>query len=488
MNAAVNLLVREEPQPAGVTLADKSLRNHSMAGKHRKPSPRRFAALRRWAPSLTAAAVSLTCLSTALTTGTATVAPVTLAALVTPASSTAQIFASSDFYGVDWIGRYGQPQVVPFFLGPQGIVGAIDRNAGDPAGIAVLSSGWGAGQTGTALATMQANNDPAMRNIKMVVLDNNSNRAGGGFWTTYWMFAPLLLTSAEPTPNSLNVPVVDVAYDYNVNSAAPTYPIDLFADANTLVAYIYGYLGQSTAKVPSEALNAKPDDPVHYHYIVAEDGTVIDKIPVSGNITYVTFKSARLPLVLPLLLIPGGNILADAFESTLTALVNWGYKDNKPIPDDPGVTRPVGLLPSASETATAIRQLQASVPQGARGFAAAAQQDVSSPGGLVTGPLSEVTPTAGPATGNSPAPSLTSAPSTTAQSANFVDMTTGNKVSPGSSSTSTASSGRANPLQQLVGSIVWAFGGRAQSLTNGGQTNATTSTTPGSFGSPGSSP
>jgi hypothetical protein len=99
--------------------------------------------------------------STAVLTGTtATVAvpPVKLAALITPANSTAQIFASSSYYGQDWTQQYGQPQVVQFFLGPQGIVNAIDQNAGgSQPDIVVLSSGWGAGQTSTALANMQAN-------------------------------------------------------------------------------------------------------------------------------------------------------------------------------------------------------------------------------------------------------------------------------------------------------------------------------------------
>jgi hypothetical protein len=48
--------------------------------------------------------------STALMTGaTATVAapPVMLTALITPANSTAQIFASSTYYGVDYSKQYG---------------------------------------------------------------------------------------------------------------------------------------------------------------------------------------------------------------------------------------------------------------------------------------------------------------------------------------------------------------------------------------------
>ena len=112
-----------------------------MAGRHHKPARRPTTVRRRWVPGLIGAAVSATSLTTALTTGTATVTPVNLAALITPANSTAQIFASSDYYGVNWIQQYGQPQLVPFFLGPQGIIAAADSNANDPRGIAVLSSG-----------------------------------------------------------------------------------------------------------------------------------------------------------------------------------------------------------------------------------------------------------------------------------------------------------------------------------------------------------
>jgi PE-PPE domain len=400
-----------------------------------------------------------------MTGATATVAApsVKLAALITPANSTAQIFAGSSYYGVDYSEQCDcQPQVVPFFLGPQGIVDAIDRNGTDPDGIVVLSSGWGAGQTGTALAIMQANDDPAMDNLTLVVLDNNSNRAGGGFWTTYWMFAPLLLTSAEPTPSDLNVPVVDVAYEYNINSDAPTYPINLLADANSLVAYVYGYGAQSTAPVPQEALdeaqNAGPNTQ-HYHYVVAPDGTVVDKIPVDGDITYVTFQSDGLPLVRPLRMIPGGDIVADAVEPTLTELVNLGYQDSKPIPDDPGKTRPVGLLPPLSQTVSTVNQLPGAVQEGAQ----AAQEDLSSPSSLVTLPA---------------ASSLPTVPKLTALSTTTVDMTGGNKVSPRSIATSTSSSGGTKPLQQVVGGVRSALSGLADRLTDGAQKTATTSDEP----------
>jgi hypothetical protein len=424
-----------------------------------------------------------------MTGTTATVASpsVMLTALITPANSTAQIFASSDYYGVEWEKKYGQPQVVPFFLGPQGIVDAIDRNAGDPEdGIVVLASGWGAGQTGTALGIMQANDDPAMGDIKLVVLDNNSNRAGGGFWTTYWMFAPLLLTSAEPTPSDLTVPVVDVAYEYNINSNAPTYPINLLADANSLVAYIYGYGGQSTAPVPEELLDpaAQPaPGEQHYHYVLDSEGNIVgDPIPVKGNITYVTFQSDRLPLVKPLLLIPGGEIVADAVEPTLTVLVNWGYQDNQPIPDDPGVTRPVGLLPPTSQTVAAVNQLPGAVQQGVQ----AAQTDLSSPTSALTDPDASMK-SVPPVQPDLSASSLPPLPKPTIWSTKTVDMTGGNKFSPGSSKTSPSSSGGTNPVQQVVGGVSSALRGLADSLTNDAQ-KTSTGTASGPSGSDTSSP
>ncbi|MBV9514253.1 MAG: PE-PPE domain-containing protein [Mycobacteriaceae bacterium] len=445
-----------------------------MAGRHRKPGRHRTptrsrrtrlpsltatavratsltaAAVRT--TSLTAAAVTATCLTTALSTGTTVTLPaVQLTALITPANSTAQIFAGSSYYNRNWT-IYGTPQVVPFLAGPQGIVSAVDQASareGNTPGIVVLSSGWAAGQTSTALAIMQAKSDPAIQNLKLIVLDNNTNRAGGGFWTTYWMFAPLLFTSAAPTPANTNAPVLDVAYEYNINSDAPTYPIDLVADLNSLVAYVYDYGAQSSAPVPQAAITdaENPQGP-HYHYIVAPNGTVLAQIPVQGNITYVTFESNRLPLVRPLLLLPGGNILADAVEPFLTALVDWGYKDNQPIPANPGVTRPVGLLPSLTEDATAIQQVQTSVPQGVQAGVAAAQKDAADPATVLSAPLNEINRTAGT--------SVTTIPTVPSPFSLSTNNVAGKRVTTPSSSTSTPTP-KTNPVQQALGTLTSAL-------------------------------
>ena len=373
-----------------------------MAGKHRKSSRPAAAIAAVAAPGgLAAAAVTLTSLSTAVVTGTtvAAVPGLDLLAVITPANSTAQIFAGAVYYGTDYTkspasDTYGPQVTVPFFEGPQGIANAIKAADADPTDnkSVVLASGWGAGQTGTALGTLSPSD---LDEIDYVILDNNSNRAGGGFWTTYAAFAPLLATSAEPTPNDLDVPILDVAYQYNINSDAPVDPLNPFALGNSLAAYVYGYGGQSSAVIPDEAVtNAKDqsEDAQHYHYIVDENGGVIDRIPVDGNITYVTVKSTNLPLTRPLRLLPGGDILADALDPTLTELVNAGYNDGKGVPGDeaipvdPGVTRP--MQPGSS--LTGLGGVPGSVVTGLQHGASTAVDDVTNPTNLVTKPLAEV--------------------------------------------------------------------------------------------------
>ena len=419
-----------------------------MAGKHRKTSGRPSAVARRRGSRLAAAAVGATSLSTALMTGTTTaVAPsVDLVALITPANSTAQIFAGTTYYGKNYTQEgYGPQQVVPFFLGPQGIADAISAADGDPT--VVLASGWGAGQTGTALGQLRDNNDPALDDIDLVILDNNSNRAGGGFWTTYAVFAPLLLTSAEPTRSDLDVPVLDVAYEYNINSSAPVDPLNPFTLGNSLVAYVYDYGAEQTADVPPEAIaDAKgldKDPGVHYHYVVAPDGTFTKTRLDKSTTTYVTFESGDLPLLRPVRLLPGGDILADALEPTLTELVNAGYDDglgvegNEAIPVDPTKPRPMQPGSSLGNLGDVPGTVQTGLDAGVK----TAQDDLESPTNLVTKPLGEA--------GKLPVLGSLVLPNSTLKT-NKLSTTGRNLFAPGSKKPgSTASPGGANPVKRV---------------------------------------
>jgi hypothetical protein len=392
--------------------------------------------------------VGATSLSTALMTGTTTaVAPsIDLVALITPANSTAQIFAGTTYYGTDYTQEhYGPQQVVPFFLGPQGIADAVGQNSNERN--VILASGWGAGQTGTALGQLSQDE---LESIDLVILDNNSNRAGGGFWTTYAVFAPLLLTSAEPTPSDLRVPVLDVAYEYNINSSAPVDPLNPFALGNSLAAYAYGYGAEQTAEVPPEAIaEAKNPTGVHNHYIVTgvdpNSNAIYTKtpLPTGTTTTYVTFDSGDLPLLRPFRLLPGGDIVADALDPTLTALVNAGYNDglgvegNEAIPKDPTVTRP--MQPGSS--LGALGGVPATIPAGLDAGVDTAQDDLSDPTNLVTKPLGEVRKL--PVLSGAGLPSLPG-----------LSTTGGNLFTPGSKTPAgTASPGGANPVKTFTDKI-----------------------------------
>jgi len=423
-----------------------------VAGKHRKRSRIR-SSISRGGTGLATAAVGATSVSTAVVTGaTPAIAPsVDLMALITPASSTSQIFASTDYYGTDWTTVYGEQQIVPFFLGPSAIADAIRQHQDDTEPTGVISSGWGAGQTGTALGLLS---EDELDNVDLVILDNNTNRAGGGFWTTYYPFAPLLLTSAEPSPDDLDVTVWDVGYEYNVNGNAVTYPANVVSDANSLVAYFYGYGTGTNQVLPDVPGGLQPGK----HYIVAPDGNyrTVD-LPAGVTTTYVTFESDGLPLVRPLLLLPGGDILAATLEPALTEIVNAGYKDNEPIPDDPTVTRPMGLLPT-TETATMLTNLPGAIQQGLQDGADAAQEDFADPGNFVTKPLAEL--------GN--LPGVSSLPTTTS-AANTLTTDGANKVSPDATTSSTSSTGRPRPLKKIADNLKKLAGGEQKDKPAGGK-------------------
>jgi len=435
------------------------------------------------------AASSLTTGVTANTTPEAAPPPsVDLLALITPANSTAQIFAGTTYYGTDYANPplYGPQQVVPFLQGPTGIATAIHDANNDPKGIVVLSSGWGAGQTGTALGQLKAVNDPALNDIKLVILDNNSNRAGGGFWTTYAAFAPLLGTSAAPTPSDTGAPTLDVAYEYNINSDAPVDPLNPFALGNSLAAYVYGYGAQSTAVIPQpimdEAQNTDPKTQ-HYAYVLdsqgnlAKDanGNTIQPVPVDGTTTYVTIRQDNLPLTRPLRLLPGGDIIADAIDPTMTQLVDAGYNDGKGIPGDPAipadptVTRP--MQPGSS--LTGLGGVPGSIPVGLQQGVGTATQDVKNPTNFITKPLGEA--------GSLPIISSLN-PSTltnSSVSSSTLNASDPNKflpgVLPGNNNSSTGSSGGSTGLKNFseqvkdaVGKVTGGLTGAKPAANNGG--------------------
>ncbi len=175
-------------------------------------------------------------------------AAVDLMALITPANSTSQIFAGTTYYGTDWETVYGPQQVVPFLLGPQGIANAISGAHDDRRERATLIR---TGRSGIRMGRRPDRHragDPGDHRMPLT----QQRRLGHPrqqhqscrrrLLDDVYPFAPLLLTSAEPTPTKFGrASVWTSAYKYNINSDAPTDPLNPFVLGNSLAAYVYGY-------------------------------------------------------------------------------------------------------------------------------------------------------------------------------------------------------------------------------------------------------
>jgi hypothetical protein len=153
--------------------------------------------------------------------------------------------------------------------------------------------------------------------------------------------------------------------------------------ANSLVAYFDQRLTQPDLTLPVDDQGAPTcgsggvscrigTDPVDGHpvtYFTYGTGTnvVTGRIEQVNGITYVGYDAPDgLPLVAPLRdLGAAGNMIADAIEPVLTALVDYGYPDNDPLAN-PGDLQHAGIVPTISETRTFLHNFADGIQQGAQ--------------------------------------------------------------------------------------------------------------------------
>lgn len=297
------------------------------------------------------------------------VTPVELAALIIGASSTNPGGDGvEDFYG----GLYQQdPTVVANFLtGPLGIYQAIADNADDDDNV-VLSSGWGAANTSLLLSYLAATGDPVLADPTLYVLDNNVASPNGGFGTRLPFFAAIGVNPI-PTPTNPGVPVLNVVYEYDINSNIPAYLWNAPAMANSLMAYFERRLNQQSLDFPVDARGNVRDCDAACEDTLESGGTIVKtmadgqtvRISRVGDTTYVGYESSNLPLVAPLRAFGGpGNRLADAATPALRAVVDYGYPDNDPLAN-PDHYAPARLVPTPQETKRFGNDFSAGVAEG----------------------------------------------------------------------------------------------------------------------------
>lgn len=294
-----------------------------------------------------------------------------LAALIVVGSSTNPSGEGvEDFYG----GKFRDPMYtgadgtdivrVNFREGPAGIKAALDANAGEQN--AVISSGWGAANASLLLLTQ----DPAYANT-VFILDNDVARPDGGFGTRYPWFA---LIGVNPIPTPSEVPAqaaVNVGYQYDYNSNAPSYVLNPFSAVNSLAAYLNTRLNQAEIDLPVNA-DGTPSVTCNANTCaITESGAVLDcpdarcsspgdritaYVTTRDNTTYVTYTTDELPLT-TLIRTYLGDYVADVLDPVLELLVNFGYYEGNPIPSDPSAYRPGAFLPSSADIRTTIAKI-----------------------------------------------------------------------------------------------------------------------------------
>lgn len=311
-------------------------------------------------------------LATAATLGaTQPMTAVQLSALIIGASSTNPGGDGvADFYGGLYRQGRDEPVVVNFFTGPFGIYRAIQDRSGDDDNV-VLSSGWGAANASLLLTYGKLTHDPVVTQPTLYVLDNNVASPNGGFGTRLPLFA-LIGVNPIPTPTDPGVPVVNVVYEYDINSNVPAYLWNAPAMANSLMAYLDRRLNQDSLDFPIDAQGNVRDCDATCHQTLDSGGTVVRqtadgtvRISKVDDTTYVGYESENLPLVSPLRAFgEPGNLLADAATPALRAVVDYGYPDNDPLANPQKYT-PARLIPTRTETERFVRDFTAGVEEGA---------------------------------------------------------------------------------------------------------------------------
>lgn len=295
---------------------------------------------------------------------------VQLSALIIGASSTNPTGDGvADFYGGLYQQGQDEPVVANFFTGPFGVYRAIQDNSGDDN--VVLSSGWGAANVSLLLTYGKLTNDPVVTQPKLYVLDNNVASPNGGFGTRLPFFAAIGVNPI-PTPTDPGVPVVNVVYEYDINSNIPAYLWNAPAMANSLMAYLDRRLQQDSLDFPIDADGNVRDCDATCQETLDSGGTVVRqtadgtvRISRVDDTTYVGYESDNLPLVSPLRAFgEPGNLLADAATPALRAVVDYGYPDNDPLANPQKYT-PARLIPTREETERFVHDFTAGVEEGA---------------------------------------------------------------------------------------------------------------------------
>lgn len=193
----------------------------------------------------------------------------------------------------------------------------------------------------------------------------SGNRPNGGFLERFeGLVIPGMpgfdFNGAEPTNGGIDT--FDVSAQYDANSDFPQFPINLVADLNALLGFIYTHGGYGGGPLPDPVgLVWPPSEPMTGPYVDEYVLGATDIVrQVTGDTTFYFIPTAQLPLLSPLRTLGVPESWLEIVQPALRVIVEAGYDRTVPF----GEPTPAQLIPTLDPVTFALQFAQASV-QGA---------------------------------------------------------------------------------------------------------------------------
>lgn len=193
----------------------------------------------------------------------------------------------------------------------------------------------------------------------------SGNRPNGGFLERFeGLVIPgmpgLDFNGAEPTDGGFAT--IDVTAQYDANADFPQFPINLVADLNALLGFIYVHGGYGDGPLPQPVPAVwPPSQPLTGPYVdeyVLGSTDIVKQI--TGDTSFYFIPTAELPLLSPLRTLGVPESWLDIVQPALRVIIEAGYDRSVPF----GEPTPAQLIPTLDPATFLIQFAQASV-QGA---------------------------------------------------------------------------------------------------------------------------
>ena len=197
------------------------------------------------------------------------------------------------------------------------------------------------------------------------LLLGSGNRPDGGFLER---FAGLVIPGATgfdfngAEPTNAGITTIDIANQYDGNADFPQHPVNVAADLNAVLGFIYQHAGYGDGPLPYPVPAIwTPSDPLSGPYVddyVLGSTDIVKQ--VDGDTTFYFIPTTDLPLLDPLRSLGVPEPVLNIFQPALQVIVEAGYDRSIPFGDP----TPAELIPTI-DPATFTLEFANGVVQGA---------------------------------------------------------------------------------------------------------------------------